>query len=58
MIHVCGGVDNDHNYLNKIETWDPVSETWQKVGNLQIGRDLHAAVAVPAINVASYCAAK
>ena len=60
IIHVSGGVeinsDGDHQYLTHILSWDPENESWEKAGYLAVGRDLHAAVAVPAINVASYCA--
>ena len=35
----CGG-------STKVLSWDPAGQTWQEVGNLAVGRDFHAAVAV------------
>ena len=36
----CGG-------STTVLSWDPAGQTWQEVGNLAVGRDFHAAVAVP-----------
>ena len=43
---VTGGWDDD-NYLTSILSWDPVAESWQPDGDLVVGRDGHAAVAIP-----------
>ena len=46
ILHVTGGnvIAND---LTSILAWDPVAESWQDVGELNVGRAYHAAVAVP-----------
>ena len=46
VLHVTGGnvIAND---LTSILAWDPVAESWQDVGELNVGRANHAAVAVP-----------
>ena len=36
----CGG-------SNTVLSWHPAGQTWQEVGILEVGRDFHAAVAVP-----------
>ena len=50
VLHVTGGaefVDGvGNNYLTSILAWDPVAESWQDVGDLNVGRVSHAAVAV------------
>ena len=45
ILFVTGGLDG--NYLTSILSWDPVAESWQKAGDLAVGRAHHAAVAVP-----------
>ena len=45
VLHVTGGYDD--NFLTSILAWDPVAESWQDVGELNVGRAYHAAVAVP-----------
>jgi len=49
--------ENEHFYLKEILAWDPVGETWSPVGMAEVGRDGHAAVAVPRSFFASECAA-
>ena len=46
ILFVTGGWDDD-NYLTSILSWDPVAESWQPDGDLVVGRDGHAAVAIP-----------
>ena len=46
VLHVTGGEDY-WNDLTSILAWDPVAESWQDVGELNVARDYHAAVAVP-----------
>ena len=46
LLFVTGG-DDFHNDLTSILSWDPVAETWQVAGDLAVGRDSHAAVALP-----------
>ena len=45
ILFVTGGYDG--NDLTSIPSWDPVAESWQQAGDLAVGRDSHAAVAVP-----------
>ena len=45
-LYVTGGF-NGYNYLTSVLSWNPAGETWQEVGNLAVGRESHAAVAVP-----------
>ena len=47
VLHVTGGNDIDYNYPTSILAWDPVAESWQDVGELNVGRYYHAAVAIP-----------
>ena len=47
VLHVTGGLEVWPNYLTSILAWDPVAESWQDVGELNVGRAVHAAVAVP-----------
>ena len=46
VLYVTGG-DDGFNSLTSILSWDPVAESWQQAGDLAVGRDFHAAVAVP-----------
>ena len=46
VLHVTGGLAGN-NFLTSILAWDPVAESWQDVGELNVGRVSHAAVAVP-----------
>ena len=46
ILFVTGGYGVDGNDLTSILSWDPVAESWQPVGDLAVGRSLHAAVAV------------
>ena len=46
VLYVTGGYDGD-NRLTSILSWDPVAESWQQAGELDVARDYHAAVAVP-----------
>ena len=57
ILFVSGGYNDDdgNNYLTSILSWDPVAESWQPAGDPAVGRFDHAAVAVPASTVASYC---
>ena len=48
ILFVTGGLGDGVNYLTSILSWDPVAESWQPVGDLAVGRLVHAAVAVPA----------
>ena len=45
VLHVTGGVDGS-SYVTSILAWDPDTESWQDVGQLNVGRMGHAAVAV------------
>ena len=48
VLYVTGGFDgSDLGYLTSILSWDPVAESWQQAGELDVARDSHAAVAVP-----------
>ena len=47
ILHVTGGHDDDVNNLTSILAWDPVAESWQDVGDLNVARYSHAAVAIP-----------
>ena len=49
VIFVTGGLIWDHNprQFTTILSWDPLTESWQKAGDLKIGRYGHAAVAIP-----------
>ena len=48
VLFVTGGLDDGFNFPTSILSWDPVAESWQPVGDLAVGRLVHAAVAVPA----------
>ena len=43
VLHVTGGVYG----LTTISAWDPVTESWQDVGDLNVKKACHAAVALP-----------
>ena len=45
VLHVTGG--SDGYALTSILAWDPVAESWQDAGELNVARYYHAAVAVP-----------
>ena len=47
ILFVTGGFDDDDNDFTSILSWDPVAESWQPAGDLAVGREGHAAVAVP-----------
>ena len=53
LLFVTGGQQDDEhnpttkNYLTSILSWDPVAESWAAAGKLNVGRDYHAAVALP-----------
>ena len=47
ILFVTGGKDGNGNFLTSILSWDPVAESWQQAGDLAVGREGHAAVAVP-----------
>ena len=53
ILHVSGGYfyDVKDNYLTSVLSWNPARETWQEVGDLAVGRSLHAAVAVPTSSI-------
>ena len=57
IIFVTGGQDQDYNYLTSILSWDPSTESWRPVGDLKVGRNSHAAVAVPSSIIESECSA-
>ena len=57
IIFVTGGQDRDYNYLTSISSWDPSTESWRPVGDLKVGRNSHAAVAVPSSIIESECSA-
>ena len=50
ILYVSGGYfyDDGDNYLTSVLSWNPAGETWQEVGDLAVGRMVHAAVVVPA----------
>ena len=43
VLHVTGGYD--YHILTSILAWDPVAESWQDVGELNVARAEHAVVA-------------
>ena len=47
VLYTSGGRDDDSNHLTSVLSWNPAGKTWQEVGNLAVGRESHAAVAVP-----------
>ena len=47
ILHVTGGWDEDIYDHTSILAWDPVAESWQDVGDLNVARNNHAAVAIP-----------
>ena len=47
VLHVTGGRDDDDSCLTSILAWDPVAESWQDVGRLNVRRSDHGVVAVP-----------
>ena len=54
IVFVTGGLEwpgmDDHTALTSILSWDPSTEsTWESVGNLAVGRHLHAAVSIPSL---------
>ena len=55
IIFVTGGWDDAVSGLTAILSWDPSTESWQEAGNLKVGRDRHAAVAVPSSIIESEC---
>ena len=55
IIFVTGGQDFDGNILTAILSWDPSTESWQEAGNLKVGREYHAAVAVSSSIIESEC---
>ena len=58
MIFVTGGSLVYPNInLTSILFWDPSTESWQKAGDLKVGRNSHAAVAVPSSIIESECSA-
>ena len=46
ILFVTGGWDGN-NELTSILSWDPVTESWESVGDLAVARCFHAAVALP-----------
>ena len=46
VLYASSGWDKD-NFLSSVLSWNPAGKTWQEVGNLAVGRESHAAVAVP-----------
>ena len=57
IILVSGGYNDHGNTLTAILSWDPSTESWQEAGNLAVGRNMHAAVAVPLSIIESECSA-
>ena len=57
IIFVTGGADQYMSDLTAILSWDPSTQSWREAGNLAVGRDDHAAVAVPSIILESECSA-
>merc|ERR1712083_972060 len=47
VLHVTGGRADVFDFLTSILAWDPDTESWQDVGELNVARFEHAAVAVP-----------
>ena len=45
VLHVTGGYHG--TFLTSILAWDPVTESWQGVGDLNVARFYHEAVAIP-----------
>ena len=54
ILFATGGNDA-LTYLTSILAWDPVAESWQPVGELAVGRYIHAAVPLPHSTVAMFC---
>ena len=46
ILFVTGGLDDDYHALTSILSWDPIAEYWLPAGDLVVGRNYHAAVAV------------
>ena len=57
VLFITGGQDENYNNLAEILSWDPLAESWQKVGDLKLGRGFHAAVAIPSSIIESECSA-
>ena len=53
IVFVTGGLEwpgmDDDTALTSILSWDPSTESWQTVGDLAVGRHLHAAVSIPSL---------
>ena len=47
ILYITGGWDDALTSMTSILSWDPVAESWQQAGDLAVGREAHAAVAVP-----------
>ena len=47
ILFVTGGQDDGYTVLTSILSWDPVTESWESVGDLAVARCFHAAVALP-----------
>ena len=47
VLYVTGGYDFYTGHRTSILSWDAVAESWQTAGDLAVGRDFHAIVAVP-----------
>ena len=45
-LYVSGGKYDYNGYLTTILSWDPVTESWQTVADLNVARYSHAAVAI------------
>lgn len=50
-IYLTGGGQN----LDEILSWDPTTESWNRAGTLAVGRQDHAAVAIPSSIIALNC---
>ena len=57
LLHVTGGYDTSSD-MDKILTWDSVSETWPEAGHMNTVRWHHGVTEVSLAVVADYCSAK
>ena len=57
VLHVSGGYDDndDNEFLDEIVAWDPVTETWAVVGQMQEARHYHGVTPVDLQTVAQFC---
>jgi len=57
VVHFVGGAVG-FSRLSSILSWDPVSETWSEVGQLESARSFHAVAEIPESLVEEFCSEK